>query len=82
MDADWKKYTLFPAAVNLDPSQPGSQSPQALPVASLCKLPTRFTEAGIGVWSARTFPVVRRAAKELTSMATIKTMLEIVLFDL
>jgi hypothetical protein len=79
MDADWNRYTLFPAAVNLDPAQPGSQSPQAPPVASLCKLPTRLTEAGAGVWSARTFPVGLNAAKELKSMAVISTILDIVL---
>jgi hypothetical protein len=40
------------------------------------------TLVGTGVWSARTCPVDLRAAKELINMATIKTMLEIVLCDL
>jgi len=39
--------------VNAEPGQPGSQSPQVFAVASLCRLPTRFTEVGSGVWSAK-----------------------------
>jgi hypothetical protein len=54
MEADWKRYTSLPCAVNADAGQAGSQSPQAPPVAALSKLPARFTLAGGGVCEAST----------------------------
>jgi hypothetical protein len=66
--------------VNFAAAQPGSQSPHALFVASLSRLPTRFTDAGEAVWLAFTTCVGLRDANELNSIARIKTKFETGLF--